>query len=64
MGEVVLKTDLPDLLDLRLEPIDVLFLIQEDLLEERARTVIPVRSARLDSVRLVWMQRATRGSRP
>ena len=42
LGEVVLDPDLLDLLELSLEPVDVLLFVLQDFLEEQARAVVPL----------------------
>ena len=49
LGEVVGLAHLPDQLELRLDPVDVLLLALEDLLEEIARAVVAEAPAELDA---------------
>jgi hypothetical protein len=57
---VVLQADALDQLELRLEPVDVLFLGLEDVLEQLARNVVARRFAVDDAGLEVGMRRAAR----
>src|SRR4029079_14545661 len=48
--EVVLEPHVLDLLELRLQPVDVLFLLVEDLLEEQAAAVVALVAAERDAL--------------
>src|SRR5688500_8834061 len=49
LREVVGHADLLDLLELGLQPVDVLLLVVEDLLEQHAGSVVPLFPAQLDA---------------